>query len=73
MMKDDLGGYYSLGRVFAALVEHPAVMKACTRYGLPSPLVMEFTSRLLADVYESRGGTWADKLLSALTRVAPAA
>ena len=73
MMKDDLGGYYSLGRVFASLVEHPSVMKACTRYGLPRPLVMKFVSRLLADVYEPRGGTWADRLLATLTRVAPAA
>lgn len=73
MMKDDLGGYYSLGRVFASLVEHPTVMKVCTRYGLPSSLVMEFVSRLLADVYEPRGGAWADRLMVALTRVAPAA
>lgn len=73
MMKDDLGGYYSLGRVFASLVEHPSVMKACTRYGLPRPLIMKFVSRLLADVYEPRGGTWADRLLASLTRIAPAA
>lgn len=73
MMKDDLGGYYSLGRVFAALIEKPAIMKVCTRYGLPRPLIMEFVSRLLADVYEPRGGMWADKFLAALTRVAPAA
>ncbi len=73
MMKDDLGGYYSLGRVFASLVAHPTVMRLCTRYGLPRPLIMEFTSRLLADVYEPRGGNWADKALAALTRVAPAA
>jgi geranylgeranyl reductase family protein len=73
MMKDDLGGYYSLGRVFAALIEKPAIMKVCTRYGLPRPLVMEFVSRLLADVYEPRGGNWADKVLVALTKVAPAA
>lgn len=73
MMKDDLGGYYSLGRVFASLVEHPTVMKVCTRYGLPRPLIMEFVSRLLADVYEPRGGNWADRLLAAITRIAPAA
>ncbi|WP_430867784.1 geranylgeranyl reductase family protein [Demequina aurantiaca] len=73
MMKDDLGGYYTMGRVFANLVEHPSVMRLSTRYGLASPLVMEFTSRLLADVYEPRGGNWADKLLSALTKITPAA
>ncbi len=73
MMKADLGGYYSLGRVFASLVEHPTVMKVCTRYGLPRPLIMEFVSRLLADVYEPRGGNWADRLLVAITKIAPAA
>jgi len=73
MMKDDLGGYYSLGRIFATLIEKPAIMKVCTQYGLPRPLVMEFVSRLLADVYEPRGGNWADKLLTAMTKVAPAA
>lgn len=72
-MKDDLGGYYSLGRVFANLIAHPAVMKVCTTYGLPSPLVMKFTHKLLADVYEPHGGDWADRLMSTLTRVAPAA
>lgn len=73
MMKEDLGGYYSLGRVFASLIEHPSVMRACTRYGLPRPLLMQFVSRLLADVYEPRGGAWADKLLAALVKIAPAA
>ncbi|WP_371327865.1 geranylgeranyl reductase family protein [Demequina sp. NBRC 110051] len=72
-MKDDLGGYYSLGRVFAQLISHPEVMKVCTRYGLPRPVVMRFTHKLLADVYEPRGGDWADRLLSTLTKIAPAA
>nr|WP_084128027.1 geranylgeranyl reductase family protein [Demequina sp. NBRC 110055] len=72
-MKDDLGGYYSLGRVFAQLISHPEVMKVCTRYGLPRPVIMRFTHKLLADVYEPRGGDWADRLLSTLTKIAPAA
>ena len=72
-MKDDLGGYYSLGRVFAQLIARPEVMRACTRYGLPSQTIMQFTHKLLADVYEPRGGDWADRLMSALTRIAPAA
>ena len=72
-MKEDLGGYYSLGRVFAQLIAHPAVMQACTRYGLPSPTIMRFTHKLLADVYEPRGGDWADRLMATLTRIAPAA
>ncbi len=72
-MKDELGGYYSLGRVFASLVAHPSVMKLCTRYGLPRPTIMRFTHKLLADVYEPRGGDWADRLLATMTRIAPSA
>jgi len=72
-MKGDLGGYYTLGRVFAALIERPSVMRACTRYGLPRPTIMWITHKLLSDVYEPHGGDWADRILAALSRVAPRA
>jgi hypothetical protein len=71
-MKDDLGGYYTLGRVFVKLIERPEIMRACTRYGLPRPLVMKLTHKLLADCYEPHGGDWADRTISALARLAPA-
>ncbi len=73
MLKRDLGGYFSLGRVFAALIEHPEVMRICTRYGLPRQYVMWFTHKLLSDVYEPHGGDWADRALATLTRIAPSA
>ncbi len=73
MMKRDLGGYYSLGRAFAAIIEKPAVMRICTKYGLPSHTVMWITHKLLSDVYEPRGGDWADRVLATLARIAPAA
>lgn len=72
-MKEQLGGYHSLGRVFAHLIANPHVMKAVTRYGLPQPTVMRFTHKLLADIYEPRGGDWADKLMATLNRITPAA
>lgn len=72
-MKDDLGGYYTLGRVFVRLIEHPEVMRICTRYGLPRPLVMRFTLKLLSDCYETRGGDVVDRVIAGLTRIAPAA
>ena len=72
-MKDDLGGYYTLGRIFVKLIEHPQVMRACTRYGLPRPLVMRFTHKLLADCYEPRGGDAFDRVIAAMTRMVPAA
>ncbi|GIG30095.1 geranylgeranyl reductase family protein [Cellulomonas marina] len=72
-MKDDLGGYYTLGRVFVQLIEHPEVMRLCTRYGLPRPTLMRFVLKLLGDCWEPHGGDWADRTIAALSRLAPAA
>jgi menaquinone-9 beta-reductase len=72
-MKDDLGGYFTLGRVFVRLIEHPEVMRVCTRYGLPRPLVMKFVLKLLSDCYEPRGGDLVDRVIAGLGRIAPAA
>jgi geranylgeranyl reductase family protein len=72
-MRADLGGYYTLGRWFVRLIEHPEVMRACVRYGLPRPVVMRFVLKLLSDCYEPRGGDWVDRVVAGLTRVVPAA
>jgi len=72
-MKADLGGYYTMGRVFAAIIERPSVMRACTKYGLPRPTIMWITHKLLSDVYEPHGGDWADRMLATMARVAPKA
>lgn len=72
-MKDDLGGYYTLGRGFVRLIENPRVMRVCTRYGLPRPQLMRFTHKLLSDCYEPVGGDVMDKVIAGLARLAPAA
>jgi geranylgeranyl reductase family protein len=72
-MSDQLGGYYTLGRWFVKLIEHPEVMRVCTRYGLPRPALMRLTLKLLSDVWDPRGGDPSDHLIAALTRIAPAA
>jgi geranylgeranyl reductase family protein len=72
-MRADLGGYYTLGRWFVRLIEHPAVMRVCVRQGLPRPVVMRFVLKLLSDCYEPRGGDWVDRVIAGLTRVVPAA
>jgi len=72
-LKGDLGGYYTLGRVFARIIDHPSVMKVCTRYGLPRPTLMWFTHKLLSDVWEPHGGDWADRTISTLARISPSA
>ncbi|WP_182112106.1 MULTISPECIES: geranylgeranyl reductase family protein [unclassified Actinotalea] len=73
IMSDELGGYYTLGRVFVKLIEHPEVMRVCTRYGLPRPALMRLVLKLLSDVWEPRGGDLSDRFIHALTRIAPAA
>lgn len=70
-MRDDLGGYYTLGRYFVRLIEHPEVMRICTRYGLPRPTLMRFTLKLLSDCYDPRGGDTMDRVISALAKIAP--
>ena len=72
-MKDDLGGYYTLGRGFVRLIESPRIMWACTRYGLPRPTVMRFTHKLLSDCYEPTGGDLSDRVIAGLARLVPAA
>lgn len=73
IMADELGGYYTLGRVFVKLIEHPEVMRVCTRYGLPRPALMRLTLKLLSDVWEPRGGDLSDRFIATLSKIAPAA
>jgi menaquinone-9 beta-reductase len=73
VMKDALGGYYTLGRLFVQLIGNPHVMKVATRYGLPRPLLMRFTLKLLANLTDQSGGDALDRLVNGLTKIAPAA
>jgi geranylgeranyl reductase family protein len=70
-MRAELGGYYTLGRYFVRLIEHPEVMRVCTRYGLPRPTLMRFTMKLLSDCYDPHGGDTMDRVITALTKVVP--
>jgi len=72
-LADAYGGYYTLGRVFVKLIGHPDVMKLVTRHGLPHPTLMRFTLKLLANLTDPRGGDAMDRLINALTRLAPTA
>jgi menaquinone-9 beta-reductase len=73
IMRDSYGGYYTLGRMFVRAIGHPELMKFATRHGLRSPTVMRFTMKLLANLTEPRGGDAADRVINALSKVAPAA
>jgi geranylgeranyl reductase family protein len=72
-LKAEWGGYFRLGQIFVSLIGRPEVMHICTRYGLPRPVLMKFTMKLLAHLYDTRDGDWMDKVITALARIAPSA
>ena len=72
-LSSEMGGYYTLGRVFVALIEHPEVMRLCTRYGLPRKRLMKLVTKLLSDGWERRGGDGIDHFIQLLTRMVPEA
>jgi hypothetical protein len=59
--------------VFVKMIGNPHVMKAATRHGLPHPLLMKFVLKLLANLTDPRGGDAMDRVITALTKLAPAA
>lgn len=72
-MKATYGGYYTLGRVFVSMIGNPQVMHLATKYGLPRPLLMKFTLKLLANLTDPRGGDALDRVVNGLAKLAPAA
>ena len=70
-MKDHLGAYYRLGGMFSVLIGKPSIMKTATRLGLPRKRLMYLVLKLLAGLYDSRDGDWADKVVRSLTRMVP--
>ena len=66
------GGYYRLGGVFVKLIGNPHVMRIATQYGLPRPLLMKLVLKLMANLTDPRGGDASDRIITALTRLAPA-
>lgn len=72
-LQEAYGGYYTLGRYFVTLIGHPEVMRLATRYGLPRKRLMRFTLKLLANLTDPRDGDASDRLINALSRIAPSA
>jgi flavin-dependent dehydrogenase len=73
VMGDALGGYYTLGRHFARMIGNPEVMRLATKYGLPRTTLMKFLLKVMANLAEPRGGDASDRVITALSKMAPAA
>ncbi len=71
VMKDALGGYYTLGRWFAKAIGNPEVMRLATKYGLPRTTLMKFLLKVMANLPEQHGGRADDRLIHALSTMAP--
>jgi flavin-dependent dehydrogenase len=71
-MRQEWGAYYRLGGIFVKLIGRPAVMRACTRHGLPHPALMRFVLKLMANLSDPHGGDLSDRVISVLTRLTPA-
>jgi geranylgeranyl reductase family protein len=70
-LQDAYGGYYALGRVFVELIGRPKLMRYATSAGMSKPALMRFALKLMANLSEPRGGDVGDRLISAITRLAP--
>ena len=70
-LADAYGGYYALGRVFVQLIGRPQLMRFATRHGMSRPALMRFALKLLANLTDPRGGDAADRVINAMTRLAP--
>ncbi|MBU8858374.1 MULTISPECIES: geranylgeranyl reductase family protein [unclassified Micromonospora] len=71
-LKARFGGYYRLGGVFVKLIGRPEIMRMATKHGMPHPMLMRFVLKLLANLTDPRGGDAMDRVINAMTKVAPA-
>ena len=72
-LKARYGGYYRLGGWFVKVIGHPQLMQFAARHGMPHPLLMRFVLKLLANLTDPRDGDAMDKIINAMSRIAPAA
>ncbi|MCQ4081260.1 geranylgeranyl reductase family protein [Streptomyces sp. RB6PN25] len=73
ILKETYGGYYTLGRAFVKAIGNPTIMKMIAQRGLTHPVLMKFTLKLLANLTDPTDGDAMDRIINALTKVAPKA
>jgi menaquinone-9 beta-reductase len=70
-LRDAYGRYYTLGRLFVQLIGRPQLMRYATSRGMNHPQLMRFALKLLANLSDPTGGDASDRIISAMTRLAP--
>ncbi len=72
IIRDQWGSHFTLGRVFAALIGKPAIMKLALRTGMPVPILMRFVVRMLANLTDQGGRGFEDRVIRILEKLVPA-
>jgi geranylgeranyl reductase family protein len=65
------GSHFTLGRIFAQLIGKPQVMKLALRTGMPIPVLMRFVVRMLANLTDSGGKGFEDRVIALLEKLVP--
>ncbi|MFT4470932.1 geranylgeranyl reductase family protein [Arthrobacter sulfonylureivorans] len=73
IIRDQWGSHFTLGRIFAQLIGKPAVMKVALRTGMPVPPLMRFVVRMLANLTDSGGKGFEDRVIHLLEQLTPPA
>lgn len=71
-VRDQWGSHFTLGRIFAALIGKPAVMKLALRTGMPIPVLMRFVVRVLANLTDASAKGFEDRVIRVLEMLVPA-
>ena len=64
VLRERYGDYFRIGRGFAKLIGHPAIMGRATRHLLPNRRVMGFAMRLMANLTDGKDGDRQDRLFA---------
>jgi geranylgeranyl reductase family protein len=66
------GRHHRLGMGFLALLARPDVVRFVTAHGLKRPAMVDAALRLMGNLTDGRSGDRVDRVIAALTRLAPA-
>jgi flavin-dependent dehydrogenase len=67
------GRHYRLGMGFLALLSRPEIVRFATAHGLKRPVLVNAALRLMGNLTDGPTGDGIDRMVTALTRLAPAA
>ncbi|WP_026532763.1 geranylgeranyl reductase family protein [Arthrobacter sp. H41] len=65
------GSHFTLGSIFARLIGKPAILSLALRTGMPVPVLMRFVVRMLANLTDTGGRGFEDRVIHLLEALVP--